>query len=137
MPLKDKEQRKAYDAARYRANRERLLAQAAAYYRQNREAVLARVAANPRRQPEPAEALRVRVARRKARKLAAFVENVHPLVLLERDDGACGICGEDVDPFCFHMDHIRPLAKGGKHSYANTQLAHPKCNLQKGARYDS
>jgi 5-methylcytosine-specific restriction endonuclease McrA len=27
-----------------------------------------------------------------------------------------------------------PLALGGEHSYANTQVAHPLCNLRKGSR---
>jgi len=75
--------------------------------------------------------------RRRARKLSAFIEEVHPLVVLERDDGVCGICDEDVDPMNFHVDHIEPLSKGGEHSYANTQVAHPVCNLRKAARCES
>jgi 5-methylcytosine-specific restriction endonuclease McrA len=77
---------------------------------------------------------RVREAARRARARAAFVEDVDPLVVLERDDGVCGICGEDVDPLAFHVDHVIPLASGGEHSYANTQVAHPRCNMAKGAR---
>jgi 5-methylcytosine-specific restriction endonuclease McrA len=73
-------------------------------------------------------------ARRRARKRAAFVEDVHSLVVLERDDGVCGICGGDVDPMNFDVDHVVPLARGGEHSYANVQAAHPPCNTRKGAR---
>lgn len=58
-------------------------------------------------------------------------EVVVPLAVLERDDGVCGICGEDVDPFDFHVDHIIPCAQGGEHSYENVQLAHPGCNTKK------
>jgi len=72
--------------------------------------------------------------RRRAHKRNAFVEDVEPVVLIELDDGICGICGEDVDPFEYHIDHIIPLSKGGEHSYTNTQIAHPECNLKKGAR---
>lgn len=32
------------------------------------------------------------------------------------------------------LDHRVPLAKGGKHSMANCQLAHLDCNVLKGAR---
>lgn len=71
---------------------------------------------------------------RDARKLANFVEDVHSLVVLERDDGVCGICGKDVDPTDFHVDHIVAIANGGEHSYANVQTAHPLCNARKGAR---
>lgn len=45
--------------------------------------------------------------------------------------GRCGICGEAVDPDNFHVDHILPLARGGEHSYENTQPAHPICNQRK------
>lgn len=70
--------------------------------------------------------------RRRANTFNQFVEDVDPLVLLELDDGICGICGNDIDPFNYHVDHIIPLSKGGMHSYLNTQIAHPHCNIQKG-----
>lgn len=60
-----------------------------------------------------------------------FVEYTDPLVVLEMDDGVCGICGEDVDPFRFELDHIVPTSRGGEFSYANVQVAHPTCNRQK------
>lgn len=34
-----------------------------------------------------------------------------------------------------HVDHIQPLAKGGKHCLRNLQLLEPIANLRKGARY--
>ena len=71
---------------------------------------------------------------RRARKHANFVEEVDPAIVLSDHAGLCGICGSPVDPADFHVDHIVPLAKGGEHSYANTQAAHPACNLRKGAR---
>lgn len=71
---------------------------------------------------------------RRARKRAAFVEKVFRQKLFERDQGICGICGQPVDPKRYHVDHIVPLIKGGEHSYANTQIAHPRCNSAKGAR---
>jgi 5-methylcytosine-specific restriction endonuclease McrA len=83
---------------------------------------------------ENRDIFRVQSSRRRARKQEAFVEEVLPLVVLERHDGVCGICGGDVDPFDFHVDHIMPLARGGEHSYANTQPAHPSCNIAKGAQ---
>lgn len=73
------------------------------------------------------------VANRVARKLAQFVEEIDHMTVFQRDKGICGICGESVDSADFHVDHIFPLARGGEHSYANVQLAHPRCNLQKNA----
>jgi len=62
-----------------------------------------------------------------------FIENVDRVVVLSRAEGLCGICGEPVDPTAFHVDHIVPLSRGGEHSYANTQPAHPRCNQRKYA----
>jgi 5-methylcytosine-specific restriction endonuclease McrA len=61
----------------------------------------------------------------------AVKEHVYALIVLERDDGVCGICGEDVDPFSFEVDHIVAIKDGGEHSYANVQLAHATCNRKK------
>jgi 5-methylcytosine-specific restriction endonuclease McrA len=71
---------------------------------------------------------------RRARVRGAFVEYVDALVVLELHDGVCGLCGGDVDAMRFHVDHVVPLARGGEHSYANTQPACPPCNMSKGAR---
>lgn len=77
---------------------------------------------------------RAKRAAQRARQRAAFVERVDPRVVLERSRGLCGVCGASVDPDDFHVDHVVPLARGGEHSYANTQAAHPACNLAKGAQ---
>jgi 5-methylcytosine-specific restriction endonuclease McrA len=71
---------------------------------------------------------------RRAKQAGLFVEYVHPLAVLEFHDGICGICGLDVDPGNFHVDHIIPIFHGGEHSYANTQPAHPACNMAKGTQ---
>lgn len=62
-----------------------------------------------------------------------FVEHVDRAVVFQRDAGVCGLCGERVDPTDFHVDHIVPLSAGGEHSYANSQVSHPRCNRTKGA----
>ena len=69
----------------------------------------------------------------RARKLAAHVEHVDRDLVFVLADGVCGICGTSADPWSFHVDHIVPLSKGGAHSYANTQPAHPACNWRKNA----
>lgn len=70
--------------------------------------------------------------RRKAAERGPNVEDVSRLVVLELSDGACAICGGDLDPAAFHVDHILPLSAGGWHGYDNVQAAHPLCNVQKG-----
>lgn len=66
----------------------------------------------------------------------ARVEHVDRQVVFERDEGICGICREPVERNDFHIDHVIPLSKGGEHSYANVQVAHPPCNLAKSDRLD-
>lgn len=80
-------------------------------------------------------------AARAARKRGAFVEVVDPLTLFERDGWTCHLCKKKVRRNLSGMhldgptiDHIIPLAEGGQHSYANTALAHRRCNSNKGAR---
>jgi 5-methylcytosine-specific restriction endonuclease McrA len=83
------------------------------------------------------EIVRKRTATRRAREAGAFVEHVDGAVLWERDGGVCGICStvisDSFETARFQVDHIVPLARGGEHSYANTQVAHPECNRRKWA----
>lgn len=69
---------------------------------------------------------------RRARVRGAFVEQVDPQVVFERDEGVCGFCGESVARDAFDVDHIVPLADGGLHSYDNARVAHPRCNRSHG-----
>lgn len=82
-----------------------------------------------------------KMSERRARLAGAFVEDVDPATLFERDGWRCHICGkkcrQDVDgfhPLAPTIDHLVPLARGGEHSYRNTACAHRTCNVSKGAR---
>lgn len=78
---------------------------------------------------------RKKQAKYRARKRNAFVEVVDPLVVYERDEGICGICGQFIPPSeKYDVDHIIPLAKKGTHSYRNSQLSHIHCNSWKSGR---
>lgn len=81
--------------------------------------------------------------RRRTRLLDQFVENVRIDELFDRHGGICALCGEPTlalgegakrDPRMPSIDHIIPVVRGGEHSYANTQLAHLRCNLVKQSR---
>ena len=63
--------------------------------------------------------------------------------LIKRDGLRCALCGELCDPMDNSygngsgenypsMDHIVPIAKGGSHTWNNVQVAHIKCNTEKG-----
>lgn len=69
--------------------------------------------------------------------------------LAKRDKNICALCGEPVDwndyvvredetVICGDdypsIDHIKPISKGGLHSWGNVQLAHRGCNTFKSDR---
>lgn len=75
-----------------------------------------------------------RNAIRRAKTRGVAVERVDRSIVFKRDGGICGICNLPANPESWHLDHVIPLARGGAHSYANTQVTHPVCNLRKGVR---
>lgn len=50
--------------------------------------------------------------------------------LLVAQDGRCAICGAELEPG-FHVDHVLPVARGGKTEIGNAQAVCPACNLAK------
>ena len=66
--------------------------------------------------------------------------------LYKKEKGICWICGKETDLNDFiitkstvvcgnaypSVDHVIPLALGGKHSWDNVHLAHRICNSLKG-----
>lgn len=53
------------------------------------------------------------------------------LAVYAAGSGACGICGDPVDPDDACVDHVLPLARGGSDERGNLQLAHRFCNTVK------
>lgn len=49
-------------------------------------------------------------------------------------NGRCFYCGGKLDLERIHVDHVIPLAKGGRNDGKNIAIVHPECNLKKGAR---
>jgi 5-methylcytosine-specific restriction endonuclease McrA len=85
-----------------------------------------------------ADQVRAKVQRRRARLLGAWIEDVDPQGIWDRDKGICQLCSSPVDPdlpwpdrMSKTLDHIVPLAKGGTHEWANVQLSHAVCNSRK------
>lgn len=82
---------------------------------------------------------RIARGRRKATLRAASVESVDPIRVLERDAWRCRICGVRTprrlrgtwNNHAPELDHIVPLARGGDHSYRNTQCLCRSCNIAK------
>ena len=54
--------------------------------------------------------------------------------LYQAQRGLCVLCGVDLRMTRYHVDHIKPIAKGGRNTKENLQLLCPRCNLKKGAK---
>jgi endogenous inhibitor of DNA gyrase (YacG/DUF329 family) len=86
------------------------------------------------------KARRVSHRKNRARLRNAFVENVDPISVFERDGWTCRDCGlatprekrGTYDADAPELDHIMPLSLGGAHSYMNTQCLCRSCNAKKG-----
>lgn len=48
--------------------------------------------------------------------------------------GLCGLCDLKLDADNFHVDHWKPLVKGGSNDKSNLKLLHPRCNLMKSSK---
>jgi len=56
--------------------------------------------------------------------------------VLKRDGFCCTICGRSQkDGVVLHIDHIKPIAKGGKTVPSNLRVLCADCNLGKGSSY--
>lgn len=83
---------------------------------------------------------RIGKQRRRAVQRNAFVANVSPRKVFERDRWKCHLCKRKVrrsavvpHPLAPTIDHVIPLAKGGTHEPANCATAHFQCNVTKSA----
>lgn len=52
--------------------------------------------------------------------------------LWARDGNTCYLCTKPLYYSAATIDHVMPLAKGGKDDMSNYRLVHPLCNIQKG-----
>lgn len=95
--------------------------------------------------PNDPEAKRLRdltkSKRRRAAGRRADAENVDRDLVGARDGWRCGICAQHVSPTLAYphprsasLDHVEPVSQGGKHTYANTRIAHLDCNVSRGNR---
>lgn len=92
------------------------------------------------------EVLHRKLARRRARKLDAFIEDVDRLKVFQTDNYICYLCNRRVKLYpnkTYHprkatVDHVIPLAagrnSGGLHGYVNCRTACQECNSRKSDR---
>ena len=63
------------------------------------------------------------------------VSNRMSFSIYERDGYTCQLCGKTYDTDNLEIDHIKPIAKGGKSTYDNLQTLCKRCNKNKGDNY--
>lgn len=93
-----------------------------------------------RRSPATKRSKRIAKARRRAIERGAEAERFDPFEIFDRDSWRCHICGAKTprrlrgsyDDRAPELDHIIPLAAGGKHTRMNTACSCRKCNIAKG-----
>ena len=156
--MKTKEEIRAYNAAYYQTNREKLIAASAAYkaanpdsfknYRlKNKDRINERLAewraANPEKMASSAsawakanpEARRINEHNRRNKCKSSGVLSrglTGRLLLLQK--GRCACCGMPLGKN-FHLDHIMPLALGGSNTDDNIQLLRQRCNNKKYTKH--
>jgi len=72
-------------------------------------------------------------ARRRERVSGGSITANELIFLLDKQRRRCGYCRKSLNSG-YHMDHIKPLAKEGKHNIKNIQLLCLSCNLRKSAK---
>ena len=66
-----------------------------------------------------------------------FVTHYH-MIFLKRDGFRCVLCGRSAaDGVKLHVDHIKPIAKGGKTVEFNLRTLCEHCNWGKSDKFDS
>lgn len=85
------------------------------------------------------KALREKSLLRKSVMTAHDADQITREALGDRDGWVCGICKALIDPTLEYpdlmsatIDHIVPIAHGGRHRWSNVQISHFACNMTKG-----
>ena len=136
----------SYDKVRYEKNRDKAKVRAAKYYKENKEVIKANTlkwqAANRAkcltycskwRKANPGALSTQRAARRSCESAAIVpLDNVDASIINNLYIIAQGLSLVSGQPY--HVDHRKPLSKGGKHHWANLQVITATENLRKGAK---
>jgi len=135
---------KAYKAKSYSANRESVKKKSVEWYAANRERAREthakwaaanfekKKADNAKWCASHPENQRASYHKRRARikKTGGFFTVADIRCLLKQQKRKCVVCRTDITNV-YHIDHIMPLALGGRNEISNIQLLCPFCNISK------
>jgi len=103
------------------------------YYYRHREAMIKQASEWRKNHPVEARLILARTMAKRRYKIKGQVTPAHIAKLISIQRGLCYWCrmpyGEK-----FHIDHVWPLSKGGKHSPRNIVLTCANCNHRKSAK---
>lgn len=129
------EYRKEYDRIHgkeyYRNNKEKCNKKAKEYYEANKEKILAYYKEWKKDNQDKRNASH---AKRKAMKLNQTPDNAN-LQKIQLYFTICAYLNKGLDIPAWHVDHIKPISKGGLHHEDNLQVLDAKLNLQKHDKY--
>ena len=120
-----------YNAWRYRRERSRRVAYALAHYSASRDERQAYSREWRAKNPDKRTAQHQRRRARKSGAQSRVVTAQDWVAAKRRQGGACAYCGSADDKLV--MDHIVPLARGGRHAVGNILAACVSCNSSKSA----
>lgn len=120
---KERKNRRARD--NWLENRETELERGRAYYAANPDKVASRIKEWRRRNPE-----RIKNYWAERRVKTSGIDFSSIVGRMEVYGHTCVYCGAPYD----HIDHVIPIARGGRHIAANLRPACKKCNLRKGSK---
>lgn len=126
-------EKKAYDAIYQRLNIDRILARTREYSRRHAAEKIEQAREWARRNPEKRKAISManKAKRRSIEKDGDPTSVIFAWVQAAKK--VCYWCGVKCKRK-YHVDHYKPLSKGGKHEVSNLVIACPTCNLRKNAK---
>jgi len=111
------------------------------YYKDNKGTIVERTK-QYFKSPSGRKVIKVRSQNRRARKKKAegkitkiVIQQIEENNILKYGELTCVYCGALVSNG-YHLDHKKPLARGGSNTVENLAIACPTCNLRKNAKTD-
>ena len=126
-------EKKIYDQYYYQKNKSRILDRSAKYHLKNRERNLARVATWQSENKSKVKSIKQSYKHRRRCLEEGGISSKDLMNWKNSQEKICfwcdGQCEDD-----YHVDHIYPLSKGGKHDQINLCISCPSCNVKKNAK---